>query len=445
MISAPGIGSGLDVGAIVDQLMAIERRPLNQLEADKQDLQAQLSTLGQLKSSLSTFQSALADLKTLDAFEVYKAESSDETAFTVTANSNAAPGFSAIQVISLAEAHKLGSTSIADTESTTLGGAGDQITLTVNGNPFAVNAGGMTLSELRDAINDAPDNSGVSATIISENDTSHHLVLTSTETGNANAMSLSFTGSLGTALGLADINDPAQLDAEIQVDGLYTVTRSSNTIDDAISGLTLNLVGESAVPAQLTVSRNVESVNASVQAFVDGFNELRTTMKDMYGKDSALDSTLRSIESRMRSAFNTPPSGLNGDFSYLAEVGVSFLRDGSLSLDSADLEAAIAGDFAGVAELFANDDQGYLFRLDSVIEEFVVFDGQLDVRKDSLNDRINSVDNRIFEMEFRLQLREQTLLDQFNALDSLMGQLQGTSAFLTQQLAALPTIQTGDN
>ena len=339
----------------------------------------------------------------------------------------------------------MGSVSIADTDSTALGGAGDQITLTVNGNPFAVNAGGMTLSELRDAINDAPDNSGVSATIISENDTSHRLVLTSTETGNANAMSLSFTGSLGTALGLADINDPAQLDAEIQVDGLYTVTRSSNTIDDAISGLTLNLVGESAVPAQLTVSRNVESVNASVQAFVDGFNELRSTMKDMYGKDSALDSTLRSIESRMRSAFNTPPSGLNGDFSYLAEVGVSFLRDGSLSLDSADLEAAIAGDFAGVAELFANDDQGYLFRLDSVIEEFVVFDGQLDVRKESLNDRINSVDNRIFEMEFRLQLREQTLLDQFNALDSLMGQLQGTSAFLTQQLAALPTIQTGDN
>jgi len=445
MISAPGIGSGLDVGAIVDQLMAIERRPLNQLEADKQDLQTRLSTLGQLKSSLSTFQSALADLKTLDAFEVYKAESSDETAFTVTANSNAAPGFSAIQVVSLAEAHKMGSVSIADTDSSALGGAGDQITFTTNGNSFAVSVGGMALSELRDAINDAPDNTGVSATIISENDSSHRLVLTSTETGNANAMSVSFTGSLGAALGLADINDPAQLNSEIQVDGLYTVTRSSNIIDDAISGLTLNLVGESAAPAQLAVSRDVESVKASVQAFIDGFNELRTIMKGMYGKDSALDSTLRSIESRMRSTFNTPPSGLNGDFSYLTEVGVSFLRDGSLSLDSADLEAAIASDFAGVAELFANDDQGYMFRLEGVIEEFVVFDGQLDVRKDSLNDRIHSVEDRIFEMEFRLQLREKTLLDQFNALDSLMGQLQGTSAFLTQQLAALPTIQTGDN
>ena len=442
MISAPGIGSGLDVGSIVDQLMAIERRPLNQLEADKQGLQAQLSTLGQLKSSLATFQSALSDLKTLDAFEVYQAESSDETAFTVTANSDAAIGFSDIQVLAMAEAHKMGSLAIADTDTTTLGGAGDAITLTVDGNAFTVNAGGMTLSEIRDAINDAPDNTGVSATIISENSGSHHLVLSSTETGNANAMSLSFTGSIGTSLGLTDINDPAQLDSEILVDGLYTVSRSRNTIDDAITGLTLNLVGVSDTAAELTVSRDIDSVKESVQTFVDTFNTLRTTMKDMYGDNSELDSTLRSIENRMRGAFNTPPTGLNGDFSYLTEVGVSFLRDGSLSLDGADLESAIASDFSGVAEMFANNDQGYLFRLDSVIEDFIKFDGQLDTRKGSLNDRINAADDRIFEMEFRLGLREKTLLDQFNALDTLMGQLQGTSDYLTQQLAALPTIQT---
>ena len=122
--------------------MAIERRPLDQLEADKQGLQTQLSTLGQLKSSLTTFQSALSDLKTLDAFEVYKAESSDETAFTVTANSNAAIGFSDIQVHALAEAHKMGSLAIADTDTTTLGGAGDQMTLTVSGNAFTVECGG---------------------------------------------------------------------------------------------------------------------------------------------------------------------------------------------------------------------------------------------------------------------------------------------------------------
>jgi flagellar hook-associated protein 2 len=441
MISAPGIGSGLDVGGIVDQLMAVERRPLNQLEAGKQDLKTQLSTLGQLKSSLATFQSALSDLKNLDAFEVYQAESSDETAFTATANSDAAIGFSDIEVIRLAEAHKMGSQAIADTDTTTLGRGGDGMTLTVDGNAFTVNAGGMTLSEIRDAINDAPDNTGVSASIISENSGSHHLVLSAIEPGNDNAVALSVTGRLNRDLGLSDINDPTQLDSELLVDGLYTITRSSNTIDDAITGLTLNLLGETTGAAQLTVSRDIDSVKQSAQTFVDAFNELRTTMKNMSGDDSALDSTLRSIESRMRGVFNTSPSGLNGSFNYLTEVGVSFQRDGSLSLDSADLEAAIAGDFADVAELFAHDDQGYLFRLDSVIEGFIEFNGQLDNREDSLNNRINAVDDRIFEMEFRLGLREKTLLDQFNALDTLMGTLQGTSDFLTQQLAALPTIQ----
>jgi flagellar hook-associated protein 2 len=441
MISAPGIGSGLDIGSIVDQLMTIERQPLNQLEADKRGLQTQLSSLGQLKSSLTSFQSTLDDLKSLDAFEVYKAETSDESAFTVTANSNASIGFSNIQVVALAEAHKKGSVAIADTDTTTLGGSGDQMTLTVNGDSFTVDAGGLTLTGIRDAINSAPDNSGVSATIISENSGSHRLVLTSTETGNANAMSLSFTGSVGSSLGLSDINNPSQLDSEMVVDGLYTINRSGNTIDDAITGLTINLHAESATAAELTISRDIESVKGSVQAFVGGFNELRNTMKGMSGTDSALDSTLRSIESQMRGVFNTPPSGLSADFSYLTEIGVSFLKDGSLSLDDSDLESAIGNDFSGVAEMFASDDQGYLFRLDSVIDGFVEFDGQLDTRKESINNRIDSVDDRIFEMEFRLQLREERLLSQFSALDTLMGQLQGTSDFLSSQLAALPTIQ----
>jgi flagellar hook-associated protein 2 len=443
MISAPGVGSGLDVRSIVDQLMAIERRPLNRLESDKRGFETQLSTIGQLKSSLSTFQDTLANLKTLNAFEVYKAESSDEAAFTATTNSSAAVSTSTVQVNKLALAHKMGSVAIADTDTTTLGGAGDQITLTVDGSAFTVDGGGLTLDQLRDAINDAPDNTGVSATIITETTGSNRLVLTSIETGNVNAMSLSFTGSLGTALGLTDITDPAQLDAEVLLDGLYTITRPGNIIDDAISGVTLNLQGVSATAAGLSISRDTDAVKESVQAFVDSFNELRTTMKGMAGSNSALDSTLRSIESQMRSVFNTAPAGLTTGFTYLTEVGVTFQRDGTLSLDADDLEAAVASDFAGFAELFANDSEGYLFRLESVVDGFVTFDGLLDDRKNSINRSVRSVDDRIFEMEFRMELREQSLLDRFSALDSLMGQLQGTSAFLTAQLAALPTIRTG--
>jgi flagellar hook-associated protein 2 len=443
MISAPGIGSGLDVNSIVDQLLAIERRPLQRLESNRSDLQVQLSAYGQLKSSLSGFQSALGNLKTLDAFEVYSAVSGDDTAFTATANSSAAPGFTDIQVVRLAEAHKIGSQAIVDTDTTTLGGAGDQITLTVDGNAFSVDGGGLTLSELRSAINDAPDNTGVSATIISENSGSHRLVLTSTETGNANAIGTAFTGSLGTDLGLTDINDSAALDSELLVDGIYTITRSSNTISDAISGITLSLHAETTDAVSLTVSRDTAAVTESVQAFVDAYNELQTTIDSLSGEDADLeaDNTLRSIENQLKAVFNTPPGSSISSFTYLSEIGVAFQRDGKLALDSAALQDAVTTDFAGVSELFANDDQGYLFRADALASIFLQTDGLITIREDGLNTSIDNLDQRILDYEFRLDIREQRLRDQFTSLDTLISELQGTSNFLTQQLAALPTLQ----
>ena len=337
----------------------------------------------------------------------------------------------------------MGSVSIPDTGTTALGGTGDQVTITVNGDSFSVDGGGMTLSQLRDAINDAPDNAGVSATIISENSGSHRLVLTSTETGNENALGVSFTGSLGTDLGLTNINLPTELDAELLVDGLYTITRSSNTIDDAIAGITLNLIGESAGRAQLSVSRDTGSVKESVQAFVDAFNELKTTFDSLAGEgdDLEADSTLRGIENQLQEVFNTVPAGLTGSFSYLSEVGVSFQRDGTLALDSADLESAINADFAGMAELFAHDNQGYLFRLDGLIDRFDQAEGLIDVRQDGLNSRIDVTEQRIADMQYRLEIREQRLRNQFTLLDTLMGELQSTSTFLSQQLAALPSLR----
>jgi flagellar hook-associated protein 2 len=260
-------------------------------------------------------------------------------------------------------------------------------------------------------------------------------------------MSLSFTGSLGADLGLTDINLPTDLDAELLVDGLYKITRSSNTIDDAIAGITLNLLGETAGNVQLNVSRDTDSVTESVQAFVDAFNELKTTFDSLAGEGDELeaDSTLRSIENQVQAIFNTVPSGLTTGFSYLSEVGVSFQRDGTLSLDSDDLESAINTDFAGMAELFAHDDQGYLFRLDGLIDRFVQAEGLIDVRQDGLNSRIDVTDQRIADMEYRLEIREQRLRNQFTLLDTLMGELQSTSAFLSQQLAALPTLRLDNN
>jgi len=433
MISAPGIGSGLDVNSIVKQLVAIERQPINRLQADKANLNAQVSAFGTLKSALSTFQDALASLKTVTAFQVFTATSADSAAFTATADSTAAIGSTNIQVTQLAVADKQASVGIADTGTTTLGTAGDTVQFTVNGNSFTVNGGGLTLTGLRDAINNATDNVGVTATILSETPTSNRLILTSDNTGTANAITTSFTGTLGTDLGLTSVTAPK--DAQITVDG-FTVTRSSNTISDALSGVTLTLVGTNTTAAALTISRDTDTVKTNIQSFVDAFNALKTSMDGLGSKELQADSTLRSIQNAIQSVLNTPPAS-GSSFSYLSEIGVALQKDGTLAVDSTLLDPALASNFSDVAQLLANDDQGFLFRLDNSVTGFTQFGGLIDARNDGLNDRISTVDDRISSAERRLQITEKRIRSQFTALDTLLGKLNGTSSFLTQQLSRL--------
>ena len=438
MLSIPGVGSGLDVNAVVEQLMALERRPLDLLEQDKVDLNAQLSAFGQLKSTLSNYQSSITGLRSLDSFKIFKASSSDEDAFTVSASSAAAIGSTDIQIINLAENHKMGSVSILDTDTTILGNAGDQLTVTIGLESFSVDAGGKTLEQIRDEINKSPTNIGVSAVIINEDADNHYLVLTSNESGIANSMALSFTGSIGTDLGLTDIS--VAEDAELLVDGLYTITRSSNAITDAIDGLTINLLAETTTPAELTVVRDLEKVTESVQSFVDAYNGFNTALDELSNGDLGNDGSLRSIERRLRTVLNTDPVGFTGSFTHLSDIGLSILRDGTMTLNAGNLESAVNSEFDSVAELFAHDDQGYLFRLDAAVTNLLDIDGLIDSREDGINSRINTADRRIESLEFRLTLTESRLRAQFTALDTLMGQLNGTSAFLTSQLSALPSI-----
>ena len=435
MLSAAGVGSGLDVEGIISQLMALERRPLNVLEGRKDEYNAELSAVGRLKSAVASFQSTMSDLKTSDAFEVYTATSGDEDVFTATASSAASVGTFDIEVMNLAEADKLGSKSIADVDTTTLGNSGDQITITIGSESFTVDAGGLTLNEIRDAINDATDNVGASAGIISEDTVNNYLVLTSDETGTANTITLSVDGQLNNALTMKSIN--AAEDAQILVDNTYSVVRSSNTITDAIDGLTLNLKAESNNAVTLRIDRDVASVTESVQSFADAFNTLRSTIDSLRSGDLQADSTLRTIESGIFNILNVPPGGLTGSYSVLSQVGLSIQKDGTMALNSTGLEEAINTDFASLAELFANDNQGYVFRLESLVTGFLNTDGALDNRTDGINSRISRVDDQIANMEFRLERIEERFRQRFSALDALMGQLTATSNFLVQQLAGL--------
>jgi len=460
-ITATGLGSGLDIESIISGLMQVERRPLQVLDGRIRDVDTKISGYGSLKSAFSDFQSALSPLKKVSAFEVYKTTSSDEEVFTASSDANAAPGTYSIKFFDdpadptftpqLAQAHKIGSSAFAT--STTSTSASGNLTIAFTDHPdtpsFSVTVDGSndTLEGVRDAINAASDNIGVTASIINV-DSGSKLILTSDETGTNNKIYISETGNVATTLGVNDVAaatiDSAQ-NAMVKIDG-NLVTSQTNTVKvtsgssqiNAIDGVTLNLVALGTKTETLKIENDVESVTSSVEEFITAYNKLRGQLSGLRTGSLKGDTTILSVESQLRNVFNTTPTGLSTSLGYLSEIGISTTSTGDLSLNTTKLETALSADYDGVAELLANDSQGYMFRFDSYADGLLDAEGLITNRTDGLGSRKESLEDQRFGVEFRIELIEKRLRDQFTALDTLLAGLNNTSNFLSQQLATLP-------
>lgn len=443
-LSAGGIGSGLDVNGIISQLMALERQPLERLRAQRSQLDARLSAYGQLQSALSTFKNAMSNLGSTDKFQVFSAASSNEESFTATAGSAASVASHSIQVEALANAHKFtsnnsGGAGYADAD-TSIGTTGT-LEIAQGGASFQITIDGTnnTLAGIREAINNAEDNTGVTASIVNTGSESI-LVLNANESGVDNEISVgaATTASVATALDFGTIAGNEARDASVIVNGI-AISSASNVVTDAISGVTLNLhKAEPGVIETLNVARDTDKVKESVQNFVDAYNDLRTTIRTLGGEDATLqgDTGLLSIERQLQAVFNQRNG--SGVYGYLTEVGLSTAQDGSLTLDSTRLDAAINSNFADLANLFGHSTEGFAVRLETVADGLVASNGLIDARRDGISSRISSLDNRRENLEFRMEIIEERYTRQFSALDSLISQLQSTGSFLSQQLAALP-------
>jgi flagellar hook-associated protein 2 len=438
MITAPGVGSGLDIQSIISQLMALERRPLTVVDSKKREFEADLSAYGTLKSALSTFQEAMRKLSGDDDFRIHSATSSDEAVLTATAGATAAPGITSIEVLRIAERHKLLSAN-AFAATDTLA-AGTTMTLTVGTTGFTVDLAGKTLAEARDAINSATDNAGVTAQVLNV-DGGSKLLLTGDESGSDNFISVSY--GVADPFALAALNTDrdasgsfaaADLDAVLKLEGAaaLTATRSSNSVTDLIDGVTLEL--KAAGTVNLTIARDNSAVAENVQGFVDAFNTMRDKITELRGGALAGDGSLLALESRLMGVLN---SAAGGNYKYLSEVGVSIQKDGHMALDTALLDDAIASDFAGFSALFSNATGGFAVRFEALADSLLDPDGLVDSREDGLNDRIDDLNDRRAALERRLESTEERLRAQFTALDGLLSNLRSTGDYLLQQLSSL--------
>jgi len=466
MLSSAGIGSGLDINSLVTQLVSAESEPKTALFDKKEAvLTAKISAYGLLKSALSDLKSSLSELSDSNTYNTRTATSSDKTKFSATADTSAVFGSYDIEITQLAEAHKLSSAGFTD--SATVVGTGT-LTLSVGTDSFSltIDDNNKSLAGIRDSINNATDNTGVTATIINVDDgvggTESRLVLTSNETGSENSITVEAVnggeGDLqqlvydpgapgpgpGPGTGTTNLveRNPAQ-DAIVLVDN-QAVTSSSNQLSNVIDGISISLLeADPGTTLSLNVELNSSGIENAVEKLVANYNAYIETQQSVTGYaesgSGALigDALARSATSQIRQQLTQEISSISGEFSTLASIGITSDRDGFLSVDSSKLTTAITEDITSITNLFTADD-GIATKLESLLDEYVKSNGIVDSKTTSLNDSIQDITDQRERFQIHIESYQARILQQFITMDTLVAQLNATSDSLAQALSNLP-------
>lgn len=388
-IQSTGVGSGLPVESIISKLMAIESQPLQTMQKKQASYQADVTAYGALSGVISAFQSSLSTLSSPSTFNTLNATAADSSIASASTNSVAAAGNYSINISQLAQGQSISSAGQVSSTNAIGTGASSTVTFqfgTVSGGTLAngvytgatftqdasqstgsitIDSSNNSLQGIRDAINSAKI--GVNASIVGDGSaTPYHLVLASASTGATSSMKISVTGDA--ALQSLLSNDPegtqnfkqinAGQDANLTINGI-AVTSTTNNVSSSIQGVTLNLakVGSTSI----NIAANTTTVKTAITSFVSAYNNVNSTISQLtaYNPTTKVagallgDSTVQAIQNQLRNTLTNAVTGLGGGFTNLAQVGITFQKDGSLAADSTKLQNALTNNFSDVGGLFA--------------------------------------------------------------------------------------------
>jgi flagellar hook-associated protein 2 len=370
--------STLDVATIVDNLINVDSAPVRRMQSQVTTIQSKVSAYQTLNTRLSAFSDKVntliygdteapfnqpygfSDRLADSVFAKCGVTSSDDSLISASASNANTVGDYSIAVSGLARAKTMTSAGFADTTSTTIGTGAFTIT-TGSNNPVTVtiNSSNNTLKGVCDAINNA--NAGVSATIINDGSSApYKLLITAKDTGTASAFTITDSLSGGQALGLTQ--SQAAADAQFTVNGV-SITKSANTISDVISGVTFTLKNQTTSPVTVSVKKDADSIVKAINDIVSAYNSVNTFISGQFTYNAATksagvlagDPTLRDVQSKLQSQFTATVSNRFTNYSVMSQVGLSFNRDGSVSLDEAKFRDALSSNYTAVAALFLGD------------------------------------------------------------------------------------------
>lgn len=459
-VSFQGLSSGLQTDSLVDALMEQASQPLYRLQAKQSLNKERASLVRTISADLTALNTDISNLNG-SGFTANTVSSSDSNSTYVSATaSGAAKGNYSLFVKQVAVAAQT-VYSGAITASQDLGGSQSSdgkyhfsVTGT-NGTSTDISTSTNTLQGLRDAINASSSTTGVAASLVQvdANGTQYALTISASKTGlgstGGSTVSLAAasenSGSTITALttaaagsGYSKTVTNAQ-NAVFNVNGIE-LTRTSNTVTDAVEGMTISLKSAQAIgtPATtLTVATDKTALTKSMQNVVDKFNTLLKVYKDNSGQDSsgnalplANDFTIRNLISTVRSKIMSVPTGLSSSTSFrsAADLGLKTNKDGTMSLDSAAFQAAVDKDPSGAVSVFnaiGSDMQAMVNQVTSPGS------GNLALVLQSIDSQNTRLTSQISIMQTQLDRKKTILQNQYANLETTVGQLQSIAKSLT--------------
>jgi len=449
VISSTGIGSGLDINSIVTSLTTAAGLAQNtQLSDRKTVLTAQVSAYGTFSAALDTLQATLTTLQNPKVLAGRTAAVADNTIASASATTSAISAQYSLQVQKLATSASLASAPLANGD-TAVGTGILKISVGGQSSSITIDSTNNTLAGIVAAINGAPDNPGVSASILTTADGAR-LVLSGTATGTANAITVTQSGGDG---GLAALTyDPANgvknltqtqaaSDANFTVNG-FAATSGSNQVSSVISGVTLNLTATTAAGATttLTVGNDTTGAQTSVGTFVTALNGLITSIQSLTSYDPTThiagpllgNATLQSFQNQLQKILGQVTSGNTSTGTSLASLGITANPQGTYDTNSTTLGNALTGSLASVTSFFGGPN-GIATQLNTLVTQYTQAGGLLDSINTGLQSSLTDVANQQTSLNKRLATYSATLTAEYNAMDTAVALLKQTQTYLTAE------------
>ncbi len=445
-----GIASGLDTDSIVESLLNIERIPLRAVDTKEAKANEQLTAWRSLNTRILAFETTITSLKDETMFNGRQAQSSDESVLKATASSGNDLGNYEITVNQLATRHQMISSNGYEYKDSSVGTG--TVTIQVGAalfDPITIDSENNTLEGLRDAINNAKV--GVSAAILDAGEAAganrYKLIVNSNNTGTSAEASVTFNLS-GTAPSLVNLTEPQ--DAKITVGkgaNAVEVTSNSNTVEDFLPGVSLELLKANASGESTTVSLepSTAALKSQVNSFITNYNNMAKFFSDQFSynketeKSGTLfgDSSLLSFQNDLVSAA-TGAKRNGGDYAALSQVGISLDDLGNLSIKDTDAFEAALKNPTELFKLFNDPDHGVLTHIQKTLDRATTSTtGLIASKETAIQGTLTDMKDKRLNILRYVDAQEVILRKQFTAMEQSLALLQSQSQQLAAQIGGM--------